>query len=33
MNDSISLVLFDMEGVLTHYDRDARVAHLAASTG
>jgi glucose-1-phosphatase len=33
MTDSISLVLFDMEGVLTHYDRDARVAHLAASTG
>jgi glucose-1-phosphatase len=33
MNDPISLVLFDMEGVLTHYDRDARVAHLAASTG
>ncbi|MFM0323574.1 HAD family hydrolase [Caballeronia glebae] len=28
----ISLVLFDMEGVLTHYDRDVRVAHLAATT-
>ncbi|SAK52470.1 hydrolase [Caballeronia temeraria] len=28
----ISLVLFDMEGVLTHYDREARVAHLAATT-
>ncbi|WP_321799624.1 HAD family phosphatase [Caballeronia sp. J97] len=29
---TVSLVLFDMEGVLTHYDRDVRVAHLAAST-
>jgi glucose-1-phosphatase len=33
MSATLSLVLFDMEGVLTHYDRDARTAHLAASTG
>src|SRR5579862_3765895 len=30
---AIGVVLFDMEGVLTHYDRDARVASLAAATG
>ena len=30
---AIGVVLFDMEGVLSHYDRDARVAALAASTG
>ncbi|CAG9168173.1 HAD family hydrolase [Cupriavidus pinatubonensis] len=33
MTASISLVLFDMEGVLTHYDRAARAEHLAGSTG
>ncbi|MDM0075387.1 HAD family phosphatase [Variovorax sp. J2P1-59] len=32
MNASISLVLFDLDGVLCHYDRSARVEHLAAST-
>ncbi|WP_069268627.1 HAD family hydrolase [Paraburkholderia nodosa] len=30
---AIGVVLFDMEGVLSHYDRDARVASLAAATG
>ncbi|SDD28852.1 HAD family hydrolase [Paraburkholderia lycopersici] len=30
---AISVVLFDLEGVLSYYDRDARVASLAASTG
>ncbi|WP_176080261.1 HAD family hydrolase [Paraburkholderia tropica] len=30
---NIGTVLFDMEGVLSHYDRDARAAHLAALTG
>ncbi|CAN7693533.1 HAD family phosphatase [Variovorax sp. LjRoot130] len=30
---SISLVLFDLDGVLCDYDRSARVAHLAALTG
>ncbi|CAN0626851.1 glucose-1-phosphatase [Burkholderia multivorans] len=29
----ISLVLFDMEGVLSHYDRGARVDSLSAMTG
>ncbi|WP_321788834.1 HAD-IA family hydrolase [Paraburkholderia sp. J94] len=29
----IGTVLFDMEGVLSHYDRDARAARLAALTG
>lgn len=29
----ISLVLFDLDGVLCDYDRSARVAHLAALTG
>lgn len=33
MTASIALVLFDMEGVLTHYDRAARVAHLASVSG
>jgi HAD superfamily hydrolase (TIGR01509 family) len=33
MTASIALVLFDMEGVLTHYDRAARVDHLAATSG
>jgi putative hydrolase of the HAD superfamily len=33
MTAFITLVLFDMEGVLSHYDRAARVAHLAATTG
>jgi putative hydrolase of the HAD superfamily len=33
MASAITLVLFDMEGVLTHYDRDARTVHLAALTG
>jgi len=27
------LILFDMEGVLSHYDRDARTARLSAITG
>lgn len=30
---AIDLVLFDMEGVLSHYDREARAARLAALTG
>ncbi|MBT2300876.1 HAD family phosphatase [Variovorax paradoxus] len=30
---SITLVLFDLDGVLCDYDRSARVAHLAALTG
>jgi glucose-1-phosphatase len=30
---SITLVLFDMEGVLSHYDRSARVDHLSAVSG
>jgi len=33
MTASIALVLFDMEGVLSHYDRSARVNHLAAISG
>jgi FMN phosphatase YigB (HAD superfamily) len=33
MTASITLVLFDMEGVLSHYDRSARVSHLAAVSG
>jgi glucose-1-phosphatase len=33
MSASITLVLFDMEGVLSHYDRAARIDHLAATTG
>jgi HAD superfamily hydrolase (TIGR01509 family) len=33
MSSSITLLLFDMEGVLSHYDRAARVARLAAITG
>jgi glucose-1-phosphatase len=33
MTATLSLVLFDMEGVLTRYDRDVRVTHLAAATG
>lgn len=33
MTASITLVLFDMEGVLSHYDRAARVEHLVATTG
>ncbi|WP_322013561.1 HAD-IA family hydrolase [Paraburkholderia sp. J12] len=33
MASAISVVLFDMEGVLTHYDRNARTGRLAALTG
>ncbi|CAE6729050.1 hypothetical protein R69658_01728 [Paraburkholderia aspalathi] len=33
MTASITLVLFDMEGVLSHYDRSARVDRLAAISG
>jgi putative hydrolase of the HAD superfamily len=33
MTASITLVLFDMEGVLSHYDRAARVDCLAAISG
>lgn len=33
MTALISLVLFDMEGVLSHYDRAVRVDHLAALCG
>jgi putative hydrolase of the HAD superfamily len=33
MTASITLVLFDMEGVLSHYDRDVRAEHLAACVG
>lgn len=33
MGPAISLVLFDLDGVLCDYDRRARVAHLAALTG
>jgi glucose-1-phosphatase len=33
MTASIRLVLFDMEGVLTHYDRAARVDRLATISG
>ncbi|MFM0596243.1 HAD family hydrolase [Paraburkholderia dilworthii] len=33
MNAPIALVLFDMEGVLSHYDRAERVARLAAISG
>jgi FMN phosphatase YigB (HAD superfamily) len=32
MSAAISLVLFDLDGVLCRYDRAARVGHLAAST-
>ena len=33
MAASPALVLFDMEGVLSHYDRSARVEHLSAVSG
>ena len=33
MTASPALVLFDMEGVLSHYDRAARVDHLSAVSG
>jgi glucose-1-phosphatase len=33
MASSITLVLFDMEGVLSHYDRSARVERLSAVSG
>jgi putative hydrolase of the HAD superfamily len=33
MDPAISLVLFDLDGVLCDYNRAARVAHLAALTG
>jgi FMN phosphatase YigB (HAD superfamily) len=33
MNPPISLVLFDLDDVLCHYDRSARIAHLAAVVG
>jgi len=29
----ISLILFDLNGVLYRYDRDARIAHLASVSG
>lgn len=32
-NSTIRLVIFDMDGVLDRYDLDARLAHLAATTG
>jgi len=33
MTAPTALVLFDMEGVLSHYDRSARVDHLSALSG
>jgi glucose-1-phosphatase len=33
MASAITVVLFDMEGVLTHYDRNVRTERLAALTG
>jgi putative hydrolase of the HAD superfamily len=33
MTASTTMVLFDMEGVLSHYDRSARVDHLSAVSG
>src|ERR1700710_51039 len=33
MTASPALVLFDMEGVLSHYDRSARVDHLSVVSG
>jgi HAD superfamily hydrolase (TIGR01509 family) len=33
MTAAISLVLFDMDDVLSHYDRSARVIHLSALSG
>jgi putative hydrolase of the HAD superfamily len=33
MATPLSLVLFDMDDVLCHYDRDARYAHLSRRTG
>jgi hypothetical protein len=33
MTAVISLVLFDMDDVLSHYDRSARVNHLSALSG
>jgi hypothetical protein len=33
MTDHISLVLFDLDDVLCHYDRSARIAHIAAVVG
>ena len=33
MTASPALVLFDMEGVLSHYDRSERVTHLSALSG
>ncbi|WP_118183446.1 HAD family hydrolase [Paraburkholderia phosphatilytica] len=33
MTSPIALVLFDMEGVLSHYDRGARTGRLSALTG
>jgi len=33
MTASISLVLFDMDDVLSHYDRAARINHLSALSG
>lgn len=33
MTSSIKLVLFDMEGVLSHYDRDARADRMSSLTG
>ena len=33
MASAITVVVFDMEGVLTHYDRNARTAHLARLAG
>lgn len=33
MNARPELVLFDFDGVLAHYSRESRIAHLAAATG
>src|SRR6516225_10216243 len=33
MTSSIKLVLFDMEGVLSHYDRSARTDRMSQLTG
>jgi FMN phosphatase YigB (HAD superfamily) len=33
INPPISLVLFDLDDVLCHYDRSARIAHIAAVVG
>ncbi|HKR46219.1 MAG TPA: HAD family phosphatase, partial [Paraburkholderia sp.] len=33
MTASISLILFDMDDVLSHYDRAARINHISAFSG